>query len=86
VWWHPDLIHSVGEVTDQQGWGNVMYIPAAPNCEKNAAYARACGQAFLRGASPSDFAAEDYEATWAGRAVPADLSGTGREQLGLQTW
>ena len=30
VWWHGDMIHSVGAVTDQQGWGNVMYIPASP--------------------------------------------------------
>jgi hypothetical protein len=85
-WWHADVIHSVGEVSGQRGWGNVMYIPAAPYCEKNAAYARVCGQAFLTGASPGDFAAEDYETTWAGRATPADLNDTGRKQLGLQPW
>jgi hypothetical protein len=34
VWWHADMIHSVGEVSGQKGWGNVMYIPAAPYCEK----------------------------------------------------
>ena len=83
VWWHADLIHSVGAVTGQQGWGNVMYIPAAPYCAKNAAYAKACGQAFLAGASPADFAAEDYEATWTGRATVANLNATGRAQLGL---
>ena len=86
VWWHGDLIHSVGAVTGQRGWGNVMYIPAAPYCAKNAAYARACGQAFRTGASPGDFAAEDYETTWTGRATPADLNDTGRRQLGLQPW
>ncbi len=86
VWWHGDLIHSVGEVTGQQEWGNVMYIPAAPYCAKNAAYARACGQAFRTGASPGDFAAEDYETTWTGRATLADLNHTGRRQLGLQPW
>ncbi|XPE43925.1 YbiU family protein [Shigella flexneri] len=26
-------------VENQQGWGNVGYIPAAPMCEKNLAYA-----------------------------------------------
>jgi hypothetical protein len=83
VWWHGDLIHSVGAVTGQRGWGNVMYIPAAPNCEKNAAYAAACGQAFLAGASPADFAAEDYETAWTGRATLADLTQAGRQQLGL---
>ncbi len=35
VWWHCDVIHAVAPVTNQQGWGNVMYIPAAPLCEKN---------------------------------------------------
>ncbi len=39
VWWHCDVIHSVAPVENQQGWGNVMYIPAAPMCEKNLAYA-----------------------------------------------
>ncbi len=40
VWWHCDIIHSVAPVENQQGWGNVMYIPAAPMCEKNLAYAQ----------------------------------------------
>jgi hypothetical protein len=83
VWWHGDMIHSVGPVTDQQGWGNVMYIPASPHCEKNAAYAAKCGQAFLTGASPSDFAGEDYEVDWVGRATVDDLRPIGRAQLGL---
>ena len=83
VWWHCDVIHSVADVSAQQRWGNVMYIPAAPLCEKNARYAARCGQDFLRGTSPGDFAAEDYEASWPDRAQLADLSRTGREQLGL---
>jgi hypothetical protein len=86
VWWHADMIHSVGEVTGQKGWGNVMYIPAAPHCEKNVSYAQACGRAFLTGASPGDFGAEDYETTWAGRASLTDLNHTGCRQLGLQAW
>jgi hypothetical protein len=60
-----------------------MYIPASPYCPKNAAYAEQCGQAFLTGVSPSDFAAEDYEAGWAGRASINDLNLTGLQQLGL---
>jgi Gig2-like len=86
VWWHADLIHSVGAVTGQRGWASVMYIPAAPYCAKNAAYARACGEAFLTGASPGDFAAEDIETGWTGRATFDDLSETGRKQLGLSPW
>jgi hypothetical protein len=81
VWWHGDMVHSVGAVADQQGWGNVMYIPASPECEKNVAYAKACGSAFVSGASPADFAAEDYEVSWTGRATRSDLNATGRRQL-----
>jgi hypothetical protein len=83
VWWHADLIHSVGSVINQQGWGNVMYIPASPYCEKNAAYARQGGEDFRRGTSPADFAHEDYEVQWSGRATLENLNARGREQLGL---
>ena len=62
VWWHCDMIHSVAPVTDQQGWGNVMYIPAAPWCAKNEAYLESVREAFLAGSSPSDFPEEHYEA------------------------
>jgi hypothetical protein len=84
VWWHGDVVHSVDPVVDQQGWGNVMYIPAAPHCAKNAAYAADCGRAFLAGESPSGFAPEHYEIGWAGRPGPAELSAVGRRQLGLE--
>jgi hypothetical protein len=39
VWWHADMIHSVDPVVDQKGWGNVMYISAAPWCPRNETYA-----------------------------------------------
>jgi hypothetical protein len=86
VWWHCDVIHCVADDTTRERWGNVMYIPSAPHCEKNATYAAACGQAFLTGASPADFAPEDYETSWTGRATLADLSPVGRKQLGLEPW
>jgi hypothetical protein len=86
VWWHCDLIHCVADDTTRERWGNVMYIPSAPFCEKNAAYAGACGQAFLRGLSPSDFAPEDHEVGWKGRATLDDLNVVGRKQLGLEPW
>jgi hypothetical protein len=86
VWWHGDLIHAVDPVTDQKGWGNVMYIPATPYCEKNVEYAQACGQAFREGKSPSDFASEDYEVSWTGRTQADDLNATGRRQLGFDPW
>lgn len=83
VWWHGDLIHAVADGSNPDRWGNVMYIPASPHCPKNAAYAKRCGQAFLAGASPGDFAPEDYEAGWTGRATPDDLDAVGRDQLSL---
>ena len=69
VWWHCDMIHSVAPVTDQQGEGNVMYIPAAPWCPRNEAYSVHVREAFLTGASPSDFPAENYESQLA-RSFP----------------
>ena len=86
VWWHCDLIHSVADVSTPERWGNVLYIPSAPLCEKNATYAAACGQAFLAGESPRDFAPEHYEVSWRGRGTLADLSPVGRKQLGLEAW
>jgi hypothetical protein len=83
VWWHGDLIHSVGPVVDQKGWGNVMYIPASPLCPKNLTYATSCAAAFMRGQSPTDFAPENYEVDWTRRATIDDLSEIGRRQLAL---
>jgi uncharacterized protein DUF1479 len=81
VWWHCDMIHSVAPVQDQKGWGNVMYIPAAPWCPRNEAYAAEVREAFLSGASPSDFPAEHYEKDWPDRFQPAQLNEIGRRGL-----
>lgn len=40
-------------------------------------------RAFLAGRSPGDFAAEDYEVDFDGRATIADITPAGRVQLGL---
>ena len=52
VWWHCDMIHSVAPVKNQQGWGNVMYIPAAPWCPRNEQYAASVRRTFPTGSSP----------------------------------
>jgi len=83
VWWHCDMIHSVAPVQNQKGWGNVMYIPAAPWCPRNKRYAAAVREAFITGASPSDFPAENYERDWPNRFQPGDLNQTGRRGLDL---
>ena len=83
VWWHCDVIHSVAPVEDQQGWGNVMYIPAAPMCDKNRAYVHQVAQALTAGVSPGDFPREDYEVNWQDRFTPQHLNARGRQALGL---
>jgi len=83
VWWHCDMIHSVAPVTGQKGWGNVMYIPAAPWCPRNEAYAGEVREAFLSGSSPSDFPPEHYERDWPDRFAPAALNEVGRRGLGM---
>jgi hypothetical protein len=83
VWWHADVVHGVAPVENQQGWGNVMYIPAAPWCPRNEAYADSVRQAFLNGDSPSDFPEEHYERSWPDRFQPEQLNDTGRRGLGM---
>jgi Protein of unknown function (DUF1479) len=83
VWWHCDMIHSVAPVTDQRGWGNVMYIPAAPWCPRNERYAASVREAFLTGSSPADFPAEHYERNWPDRFGPDRLNDIGRRGLDL---
>jgi hypothetical protein len=83
VWWHCDMIHSVAPVRNQRGWGNVMYIPAAPWCPRNEAYAASVRDAFITGSSPADFPAEHYERDWPNRFRYEDLNVTGRRGLGI---
>lgn len=83
VWWHCDLIHAVAPVKNQRGWGNVMYIPAAPMCDKNLAYAATVADAFFGGRSPEDFPEEDYEVDWDDRFRQEDLNEIGRTSMGI---
>ncbi len=84
VRWHCDLIHSVAPVQNQQGWGNVMYIPAAPWCSRNETYTATVREAFRTGSSPHDFPAEHYERSWDNRFQVDDLNAVGRRGLGLE--
>jgi Protein of unknown function (DUF1479) len=83
VWWHGDLYHSVGDAANDSRWGNVMYIGAAPRCPRNDVYAATMFDRFLRGASPVDYPADDFEIDFEGRATVDDLNETGRAQFGL---
>lgn len=86
IWWHSDVIHAVEDKHGGSGYSNVIYIGAAPWCEKNDAFAKKQAAAFLEGRSSPDFAPEDYELGFAGRATAADLSPLGRQQMGLEPW
>lgn len=86
VWWHPDVVHAVGAVGSGTQWSNVMYVPASPWCEKNAAYLARQLPAFIIGESPPDYPAEHYEVDFDGRATPEDLTALGRRQMGLEVW
>lgn len=82
VWWHPDIIHGVEDKHTGSGYSNVMYIGAAPDCEKNRRFLDILRPAFETGRSCPDFAPEDYEVDFEGRFKPEQLSELGKEQLG----
>ena len=86
VWWHSDVIHAVEDQHAGSGYSNVIYIGAAPWCAKNAAFAQRQALAFLEGRSNPDFAPEDYELGFDGRAREENLSPLGRMQMGLREW
>ena len=83
VWWHPDMIHAVEDVHNGSQESNVIYIGASPRCPKNEAYARKQAAAFLAGESAPDFAPENYEVDFKGRATLDDLTDLGRAQMAL---
>ena len=86
VWWHPDLTHAVEDLHEGNNFSNVMYIGASPMCNKNTDYLKTQGQRFLTGESAPDFAAENYEVNYRGRATIDDLTNLGKKQMGLMPW
>jgi len=83
VWWHPDVTHAVGSEHHGSDYASVIYIGASPACEKNRAYALRQAQSFISGKSAPDFAPEDYETQFTGRATLDDLTDLGRRQMAL---
>jgi hypothetical protein len=86
VWWHPDLVHAVEDEHKGQHFSNVIYIAAAPYCEKNAAYLAYQAKCFVEGKSAPDFAAENYEVDTDLRANMSDLTDLGKKQMGMLSW
>jgi hypothetical protein len=83
VFWHPDVIHAVENEHNGRGYSNVMYIGATVGCAKNSAYLARQAPTFLAGKTPPDFAPDDFEVSFRGRATEADLTSLGRSQMGL---
>ena len=83
VWWHPDVIHAVGNEHKGKEYASVIYIGASPACIKNRAYALRQAASFSNGLSAPDFAAEDYETNFVGRATEDDLTELGKQQMAL---
>ena len=86
IWWHPDIIHAVEDNHTGKGYSNVVYVGSMPLCEKNLEYAKRQAQNFLKGESPPDFAAENYETGFIDRATLEDLTSLGKKQLALLDW
>lgn len=86
VWWHNDIIHAVEAEHRGKSSSNVIYIGAAPWCPKNSAFLPRQAQCFQEGRSCPDFAPEDYEVEFEGRATAEDLTPLGRRQMGLEPW
>ena len=78
---HPEVDELTGYAIGASGWTGVRAW-----CEKNAAFAKRQAPAFLEGRSSPDFAPEDYELGFAGRASPDDLTPLGQMQMGLRPW
>ena len=86
VWWHPDVVHAVEDQHNGNEYSNVVYVGAVPYCEKNLKNAKKQAIKFLNGESPPDFAAENYEVNYIGRATINDLTELGKKQMALISW
>jgi hypothetical protein len=80
------VIHAVEDQHGGSGYSNVIYIGGAPWCDKNSAFAEKQASAFVEGRSSPDFAPENYEVGFEGRAHPEDLTSLGQMQMGLRPW
>ena len=86
VWWHPDVVHAVEDKHLGKNYSNVVYIGSTPYCKKNLDYARKQATKFLKGESPPDFAAEDFETNYKGRIKTKNLTSLTKKQLAIEEW
>ena len=83
VFWHSDVVHSVEDAHNGDGYSSVMYIGGTVGCAKNTAYLPGQCASFLAGKTPPDFPADNFEVDFVGRGIEADLTPLGKSQLGL---
>jgi hypothetical protein len=83
VFWHSDVVHSVEDAHNGDGYSSVMYIGGTVGCAKNTAYLPGQCASFLAGKTPPDFPADNFEVDFVGRGTEADLTLLGKSQLGL---
>ena len=86
VWWHPDVVHAVEDKHLGKNYSNVVYVGSTPYCKKNLDYVRKQAKKFLKGESPPDFAAEDFETKYKGRIKTKDLTSLAKKQLAIEEW
>jgi len=84
VWWHPDVVHAVEEKHLGKNYSNVVYVGSTPYCKKNLDYVRKQAKKFLKGESPPDFAAEDFEINYKGRIKIENLTPLAKKQLAIE--
>ena len=84
VWWHPDVVHAVEEKHLGKNYSNVVYVGSTPYCKKNLDYVRKQAKKFLKGESPPDFAAEDFETNYKGRIKIENLTPLDKKQLAIE--
>ena len=86
IWWHPDVVHAVEDKHSGKNYSNVIYVGATPYCKKNLDYTLKQAKKFLKGESPPDFAAEDYEVNYKGRIKIENLTSLAKKQLAIENW
>ena len=86
VWWHPDVVHAVEDKHLGKNYSNVVYVGSTPYCKKNLDYVRKQAKKFLKGESPPDFAAEDFETNYKGRIKIENLTPLAKKQLAIEEW
>ena len=84
VWWHPDVVHAVEDKHLGKNYSNVVYVGSTPYCKKNLDYVRKQAKKFLKGESPPDFAAEDFEINYKGRIKIENLTTLAKKQLAIE--